>query len=806
MLTLTALSPFSTAALRRTLASAWSLNLGIYGLYLALALIITWPLATQLSTHFAGYPFGDAHEMSRHIWWFTYALRTGAPLIHQPLLGYPDGMAGIILWSGPLQFFPSWLLALLLPLPAAYNLAALLTLALNGWAAHWLAWKLTGVRPAALLAGALFLAAPTLQGHLAGGHGGLLVQWPLPLLAWQLLRLREGAGGWRLVLAAAFLTWLATTGHTLQLIYAALPLYGVIALGPLVERCWRALSRLLLAGALGALLLAVFLLPVWADTFSTAAYTGEDGSVTYSLDLLAPVTPSFNHPLFGTWAYTHRVLGTNIVEGSSYVGLAAAALGAIAVWRQRAARGWLLLAAAAYVLGLGPLLKVFDQPVQLVTDGYLTHITLPWALAHDLPGFSLARTPGRFNFVLALATAMLAGWGAAWLWQRLRVGRAVRGGLLLALAALALFEYQSFWPLPTFAAAVPEPVRALATRHEIRAVFDLPWEHVLAAKDALYLQTAHHKPLIAGQVTRRTPVSPAKLTLLQATLDPALLEAAGADVVIVHKTYDPDRRLRDFAADRLGSPTYEDDRLALFEAPAPAAPPAALAAPFARQAITDRAESYWYAPAPGWLTFSGRLAADGRLVSVWVDDRPVHRWTIDGVQEFDLRLPAAEPGYHTAALVVEPPCPAHPPPPLRCRSVALSDLALAAFTPAEFTPIALGRGVTLAGSNLALDGDQLRVGLWWQFGQPMTDQDVRFVHVVDADAKAFAQADSPLGAQAAGSERVDTITLDLAALPAGEYTVYAGWYSFPDLVRFPVLADTPRAQDGLVYLGRIARP
>lgn len=785
---------------------AWAQNLGIYGLYLALALLITWPLATQLSTHFAGYPFGDAHEMSRHIWWFTYALRTGAPLIHQPLLGYPDGMAGVILWSGPLQFFPGWLLALLLPLPAAYNLAALLTLALNGWTAGWLAWKLTGVRPAALLAGALFLAAPALQGHLAGGHGGLLVQWPLPLLAWQLLRLRDGASGWRPVLSAAFLTWLATTGHTLQLIYAVLPLYGVIGLGLLVERRWRALSRLALAGALGALLLAVFLLPVWADTFSTAAYAEEDGSVAYSLDLLAPVTPSFNHPLFGTWAYTHRVLGTNIVEGSSYVGLAAAALGALAIWRQRAARSWLALAVVAYALGLGPLLKVFDQPVQLLTDGYLTHITLPWALAHDLPGFSLARTPGRFNFLLALAAAMLAGWGAAWLWQRLRAGRAVRGGLLLGLAALALFEYQSFWPLPTFAAAIPEPVQALATRDEIRAVFDLPWEHVLAAKDALYLQTGHHKPLIAGQVTRRTPVSPAKLTLLQATLDPALLKAAGADVVIVHKAYDPDRRLRDFAAGRLGAPSYEDDRLALFETPTPAAEPAAASAPFAGGELTGRAPSYWYAPAPGWITFSGRLAADGRLVSLWVDDRPVYRWTVDGGQDFSLRLPAAEAGYHAAALVVEPPCPAHPPHPLRCRSVVLSDLALAGFTPADFTPIGLGSGVTLAGSELALDGDRLQVGLWWQFGQPLTDQDVRFVHVVDVEGNVPVQADAPLGAQAAGDERVDTVTLDLSALPAGTYAVYAGWYSFPDLIRFPVLADTPRAQDGLIYLGTIARP
>ena len=160
------------------------LNLAIYGLYLLVAVVITWPLVTVMSTHFAGYPFGDAHEMTRHIWWIKTALQTGQPLIFQPLLGYPDGIQGVILWSDPLQFFPGWLFALFMPLPAAYNLFALLTLALNGWAAYWLVWKLTNARSAALLGGLAFMTAPVIQGHLAGGHGGLLVQWPLPLLAY----------------------------------------------------------------------------------------------------------------------------------------------------------------------------------------------------------------------------------------------------------------------------------------------------------------------------------------------------------------------------------------------------------------------------------------------------------------------------------------------------------------------------------------------------------------------------------------------------------------------------------------------
>src|SRR4051794_14988736 len=93
-------------------------HFAIYLFYLAVAVLITWPLVTVFSTHFPGFSDGDAHEMTRHIWWFTYALQHGQPLIFQSLLGYPTGIQGVILWSDPLQFFPGWLFAFFIPLPA----------------------------------------------------------------------------------------------------------------------------------------------------------------------------------------------------------------------------------------------------------------------------------------------------------------------------------------------------------------------------------------------------------------------------------------------------------------------------------------------------------------------------------------------------------------------------------------------------------------------------------------------------------------------------------------------------------------
>jgi len=232
-------------------------------------------------------------------------------------------------------------------------------------------------------------------------------------------------------------------------------------------------------------------------------------------DLLGIVTPSFGHVLFGDLAYTGRVLGVNLPEGYSYLGIAAAILSIIAVGTHQAARWWLVLALVAWLLALGPVLKLFDTPLTTRIDGYPVTFAPPWAFLYQLPGFSLARTPGRFTFTLALAVAALAGYGAATVWARLGRGR-VAGALLLGMTAVAVFEYQAFFPQYTVPADIPAPIAALRDRDDVRAVFDVPWGNLLAAKQGMYLQTAHEQPLIAGQVTRRTPVSGAPQSVAHA--------------------------------------------------------------------------------------------------------------------------------------------------------------------------------------------------------------------------------------------------------------------------------------------------
>ena len=785
-------------------------HLLVYLFYFAVSLVITWPLAMNLGTHLVGFPYGDSTEMARHIWWYNHALRTGQSVFWQPALGYPDGMGGVLFWAHPQQLFPAWLFAFFMPIPAAANLSILLYMALNGWGMFVLArYLLAGRTVPALLAGLAFMAAPTFQAHLAGGHAGLMVMWPVPLYIYAVLRLIKAASSRRKWFALAVLFFvLSPGGHILQLIYVMLPVTVVLALVALWRGGWRALLRLALVNVAGSAILMIFVLPVAQETFSTAAYTAEGGFVRYSADLLAVVTPSFFNPLYSGLSYPRQVLGVNLEEGSSYIGVIAGGLLLVGLVASRRRWKWwvLLLALLAWILSLGPLLKFLDSPARMMTDGYETYITLPLAAVQNLPLFNLARTPGRFNFTLALAVALLAGAGAAWLWDRLPARHGGRWAVMGLLMVALLVDYQWYWPLPGQPAALPEALQALRSRDDIEAVLNVPWGHLIAAKEGLYLQTAHQKPLVGGHVTRSTPVSPAKLTLLEQTLDPALLQAAGADVVILHRQYLADEQIA-HARETLGSPTYEDARFVVFQTPETDEPPGFVARPAAISSLERRADSYVYAPEAGWVDFTGTLTVDEREVDLYLDQQLIHRWTVTGEQSFTVPVPLN--GYHVVTLALRQPCPINDNPALFCEAVELDSLQFGDYTPAPSQSVTYDRGVTLVNGLVgeASPGQPLTVRLLWQFDQPRDENDIRFVHVLDAENTLVTQDDRTLGQQPAGAYWSEQVRLTLPDdLPAGEYRVVAGWYTYPDFARFAVLSAVEGAQDNIAQLDTFIQP
>jgi hypothetical protein len=837
----------------------------VYFFYLALAILITYPLVTVLSTQMAGDNSGDAYETARHIWWYRHALQTGQPLFYQSLLAYPDGIPSMYLWAIPLRTFPAWLFAFFMPVPAAFNVMLLLRLALNGAAMCWTAHQFTRNRGAALIAGTIYLAFPAMQGHLLGAHVDLLALWAVPLYVWSLFNLLNhqskfkfifgifhgrgernppsplphnlatsqvsagdkrsggGLGGevnqnttshivlWRSIMFTAFLFVLSLLGSFVLLIYMLFPITAVFMFWRLIQRDWRGILYSIAAVVIGGAISLIFVLPAVLELLSMPSLH-EGGSVRYSADLLAAISPSFFNPLYQNLGYNRQVLGVNLIEGSGYLGIIVTILALIGIWRAKAARWWLALAFVAWIFSLGPLLNINGAPVIAnIGDEYQTYIPLPWALFQSLPVLDISRTPGRFNFVVGLCMAMMAAYGVASVpsLPRLKLLTENRWAKLAiaVLIALILFDYQSFFPLPTVRADIPDAITALGQRDDVRAVFNIPWDNLLAAKEGLYLQTGHGLPLIAGQVTRETPVDPAKLTILQETLDPTLLREAGADVVIVHRAgfYDADGKLFTRAQQQLGEPIYTDDRFAVFDVPLVAEETQLQMLPMT-DSFQDRGDMYIYTPQSGWFGFFSTgtvmLSETTPTLEFDLDHQP-----IGGTGNYLLNLiPLSEAGYHTITLRVEPRCPEVAHPLAFCTPAGIYyERAPFSLIPDTFTtPISFSGGITLRGAvviDLRNHAAGVNVALWWQFETPPQSSDIRFIKILNEQGEQVGAVDSAV-TMLPGGQVAETWMLN-DSLPHGEYRAYVGWYSYPDLTRFPILSGgaDERAQDGLAFIG-----
>ena len=781
--------------------------LSVYLLYLLLAVLITWPLAWQLDTHLAGYSNTDSTERVHHVWWLSHALRTGQTLFWLPNLGWPDGMAGISLLARPFNYWPASLLALALPLLVADNLLLLSQTALMGLGMYALGLRLGGgSRAAALIGGLVFMAAPTFQAHLGNGHSGHHALAFAPLFVLALLRLRETEGRkrQRWFVAGALCFMLPGSGHVLQVIYVMLPLTLLLALRELWRRDWRGLGQLLLVCLAGALLQMFFILPVFSTTLDTPAYTGAGGDVHFSLDLLGVITPSFHHPLYGQLGFTWEVLGSYIGERSAWIGLVAGALALLALVRGRG-RFWLGLALLAWLLALGPLLNLLGESVTVRVDDHTSYVTLPSVILQGVPLLQLSRTPGRFSYALALAIACLATQGAALLFGQPRFRSRLRQALLLTLLLVAiLFDYQWFWPFPTLNATIPVEIVALGQRDDLRAVLNIPVRRSPAVKNALWLQTAHQLPLIGGQVTRSSPVNPARLALLEQTLDPALLLHAGADIVIVHRRYAWQHLLSQAEA-QLGPAIYQDEIYAVYETPATEAAPPLHAPLESSLRFTTPLDVPLYVPQDGWLDVSAEMRAGGRDLLLLLDNYPWQRWTWypQKVAMKHASLPLRADAWHMLTYVPEPACLQALASGLVCPEEALERFTLE-FVPATMRQARFAEGVTLLAGSLparVAAGDEMVLRLHWDFAQGRDDFDVRFVHLLDAEGQLVAQSDETPGLLPAGSQRSERIVLALPQdLLPGEYRAWLGWYRYPQITRLPLL-EPADAQGDVLPLG-----
>lgn len=506
--------------------AAWAL------VYLVGAVAFTWPMPQRLGDAV----WGDRFDTWTTLWLIDHLhgrLMSGDWSEMSDAILYP---LGYNLWSFGhvgVQLVGVGLMALGLPVVAAYNVLNLLAFTTTGLGAHALGRRLAGGDAGGLLAGAIFTFNPYTYGEMAAGCVELVAAGLLPLYALSLVRLAETPTPRRAAVAGLTLAvigpfnWYYTA-------FAGMFTGGFWLWRLVTPSATRARTLTLLPLAvLGAALTNAPLIPkvrqetptraeITAETFSEArwrdAMTLTDGSVPLqaltearmeSADAMQVVINSTSLQNLARGGFP-----TNPLESTpgrlawivGLVGLAAAG---------RRGLPWAALTAAFTTLTLGPFVQLDATPP---LPEWSSHTPLPYyALYNELPFFAKAYRPYRIGVLSLMCLAALGSVGLAALSARARWALAAP----LALAAMSQPLWTGAADRELADARIPRAYASLAEA-PAGAVIELPllYQPATPANARFqYNQLVHRRPMLnCNQLIRRTDLARFRDYVAQNTL------------------------------------------------------------------------------------------------------------------------------------------------------------------------------------------------------------------------------------------------------------------------------------------------
>jgi hypothetical protein len=501
----------------------WLWELGVFLLYTVCSVVFTWPLAAAPAQSAPAH-FDPAFTAWRLGWISDHFDQPGHLFdgnIYWPekrTLAYSDAVL--------LQGFAAIPLTTLgLRITTVSNLLLLAGLASSAFFAYLLAWRLTGHRGAAVVAGLVFAFSSYRRVHLP--H--LELQWaqwmPLALWAWHRLldtgRMRDG-----LLCAGALVLQLLSS------IYYAVCLsigLGVVGLVTLAARRGRLATPAFLGLTAGALVIAL-VAGIYAQPYGYVRSRVGDRSVEetsrYSATPASFVTVSPDSVLYASILHSDAEGETELFPGVTPVVLAGIALAPPAT-----------AAAAAY----GAALLVAGD-MSLGTNGLL------FPIAREHVGVLRAlRAPARFAILIQLALGVLAAIGLARAANR---WPSLGPTLITGAACLVMIEYAN---RPLAIQRLPEeppPIyQWLATQPKLVTLeLPTPPPQALPLHDPFYMyaSTWHWQPLVngySGHYSKKYIQLVEAMTTLPGPTAIEVLTTLGVQRVVVHEALFPKERV-----------------------------------------------------------------------------------------------------------------------------------------------------------------------------------------------------------------------------------------------------------------------
>jgi hypothetical protein len=401
-------------------------------LFAALAVAHTWPLATAPGT-LSRNDNGDTLLISWSLAWVAHQLPRDPLHLFDANIFYPakhtlafsEHLFTLAMMGAPLR----WLGAS--PV-LVYNLLLLAGFTLTGWVTCLVVHRWTDDWTAGVLAGSVMaFNAHTLTRlpHLHASHAEFLL---LTLLALDRV-LRDPRAGNALLLAVFFVLQALTSNY--HMVFTLAAVVTAVAVRPadwMGQRFRPVAGALLIAGAVATVCIFPFLLPYYRARI--------DYGLTRDLSEVSMYAASLNNYLstagrlhYSTWsAWFYQNAGTALFPGFLPLGLAVVATIADPVARDSRARMCLAFGVVGALLSLGTSLPGYSVLYRIV------------------PLLQGIRGTDRLGYLVIVAVAILAGFGAAFLRARWRGRRWLLAASVVAIGVVNLeawrapIQYTSF--------------------------------------------------------------------------------------------------------------------------------------------------------------------------------------------------------------------------------------------------------------------------------------------------------------------------------------------------------------------------
>jgi len=680
---------------------------------------MTWPTALHLTDGIPGDGF-DGWQNYWNLWWVKQAMLVEPS--NPYFTTYLYAPTGVSLQFHTLNIFNGWWtlpLQLNFGLAVAYNSVVLVSFTLAGYGGYLLSlYVLSQVtepslqadvptrRFAAFVGGVIFTMSPFHFAHLLGHMQVFSLIWPPFYALWLIrtLNVVDNSSHYRVSnpIMACFTTlpYRHIALCTLFLILATLvdwyhTLYLLIFTGitmlwamwnlktsQVSKTCevWTPLVVVTLIGSLFALLMSPLLIPMMQNARQRPDLeTGLAQNIALSADLLAFITPSEMHPLWGNWV---KNLAENFSSTTSerliFMGFIPLLLGlyiAITQWRQPLVKFWLLIGGSFFILALGPYLHIGGQ---IVSWGDWP-LPLPYLLLYQIvPFLNLTRSLSRYDLMVMLSLGVLSSLAIVELARprangdtRGRVSLLTHGYLPIALPLVATvlicFEFL----------AAPYPISLIDTPAFFHELAQEPGDFTIAAlpmnwdrPTPLLYQTVHGKRLLTAYTSRDNPLELAWRTpllqhwryLVADIIDQPLAEIAPTIFYDFNLRYivldywqmppGPEREGTEKwlqAAMPQATPVYNDGRLKVYRTP-----PQTVVQPYlslgegwgkhddepVSRVINDQAELFLHHASTSPLTLEVTAQGGGATLAIWQADQQMAQLSLtDEFNYYQMALP-----------------------------------------------------------------------------------------------------------------------------------------------------------------------